>query len=201
MSHIPSLRWQNARAPLAVASNDTPLTNYEQADLVDAVQKKMIGVDPYSTIMVRVFGTDAANETGDIIVSGWMHPFTQTGANFGHRLARMLVTLGSKGVAKPPTNLPDGAGGKWAASGTTYLEADTYATGGGGDYDMVGVKILDSALTATGIANQEACVIIPTLGYSHLLFEIVSNTAASLGIIWRPIGRGGVEPIGVPLAS
>lgn len=192
MSSLPLLRWQTARAPTAVS--DTPLTEYHNNDLVTAVKNKMISVKPYSAIMLRAFGTNAANEDADVIVSGWMHPATQTGANFGHRLVRMRVTLGSKGVARAPSDLPDATGAKWAASGTTYLEADTYdpATA---DYDMVGITRLDSSMT-NGIANQEAAVIIPTLAYTHLLFEIVLSggivTANSMGLIWRAIGRDGV---------
>lgn len=189
MSNLPYLRWQNARAP--VASSDTPLTNYEQADLVTAVKNKMISVKPNSAIMLRAFGTDGDDEAADIIISGWMNPFTQTGANFGHRLVRMLVTLGSKGVAKPPSNLPDAAGGRWALTGTTYLEADTYDPSAAGDYDMVNITRLDTSL-ADGIANQEAAVIVPTLAYTHLLIEIVLGTAASMGLIWRPVGKDGV---------
>ncbi len=189
MSSIPSLRWQNARAP--TDSSDTPLTNYEQADLVTAVKNKMIGVKPYSAVMLRAFGTNAGNEAADVIVSGWMHPFTQTGANFGHRLVRMLVTLGGKNVAKPPSNLPDAAGKKWAASGTAYFEADTFDPSAANDYDMVGITRLDTSMT-DGIVDQEAAVIVPTLGYTHLLIEIVLGTAASMGLVWRPVGKDGV---------
>lgn len=190
MSALPYLRWQNARAP--VASSDTPLTNYHSDDLDAAAKKKMIAVKPASAVMLRAFGTDADDEAADVIVSGWMHPFTQTGANFGHRLVRMLVTLGSKGVAKAPSDLQDGAKGKWASSGTTYFEADTYdpATAGT-DYDMTGITRLDTSLT-DGISNQEAGVIIPTLAYTHLLIEVVLGTAASMGLIWRPVGKDGV---------
>ena len=56
---------------------------------------------------------------------------------------------------------------------------------------MVGITRLDSSQT-DGIADQEACVIIPTLGYTHLLIEMVLATAALMGVIWRPVGRDGI---------
>jgi len=172
-------KWQTGRAPVTVS--DTPLTDYKPADLTAALQAagKLSSIFPATAVMIRVLGTDAANEAADIIVSGFMG----LGGTFdgpGHRLYRGLITLGAKSISSY-VPLDDG---KWQSG--TFLEADTFDHTGAGDYQMSTPTRLDSSIT-DGIPDQEACLLLPTLGYTHLLFEVVLGTAASIGIIYRPI--------------
>lgn len=189
---LPHLSWRTLRAP--VTSVETPLTSYKYSEFVTAqAAGKVVAVHPASAILIRFFGTDAANEAADVIISGWMSPDVpyrggakDTGP--GHRLWRGLVTLGAKSIA---TFVPIPDGPNWASG--TWLEADTISAAAVGDYDMVGDVVLDAVTATDGIADQESCLILPTLGYTHLLTEVVLGTAASLGAIYRPISRGNTE--------
>lgn len=184
MGSIQGLKqWQTARAP--ITTEDTPLTDYKPSDFTDAVQQKSISVHPATAVILRVLGKDADNDTIVLIVSGWMDPNSEKGPGPGHRLWRGEVKLGSKSWADVP--LGDG---KWVTG--TWQEADTYDFfTDAADYDMVGATVLDAVQAPDLIINQEACLILPTLGYSHLLLEILNMNAAGemteVGILWRQL--------------
>ena len=168
-------QWQTARIVTAV---DTLLTDYKPTDVVAAVRDKMISVYRHHAIALRAFGTDAANEAADLRISGWMDPGWNKGAGLGpgQILWDGAVTLGNfaAGWADVPVN-----DGKWPAG--TYFEADTWA----------------STTTTEGLApfilaaaDKSSIMILPTLGYTNLLFEFhdtVAFTVASIGLIWRPV--------------
>lgn len=191
LAGLPQQGWRTLRAP--VSSSDTPLTSYKYSEFATAQDAgKVAGVWPATAVLIRFFGTDDANEAADVIISAWMSPdqpyrngTKDTGP--GHRLWRGLVTLGAKSIASF-VPIPDG---NWSSA--TWFEADTIdAETAGTDYDMVGDVRLDSSMT-DGIADQESCLILPTLGYTHLFMEVVLGTAASLGALYRPIAHGGVD--------
>jgi len=184
MGSIQGLKqWQTARAP--ITTEDTFLTDYKPADFTAAVQAKSISVHPATAVFLRVFGRDANEDSVELIISGWMDPNSEKGPGPGHRLWRGLVELGSKSW----TGVPLGDG-KWDSK--TWQEADTYDFEASLNYDMCGCSALDS-VNASGdpVTNKEAGLIIPTLGYTHLLLEIgdMNDTGEMVecGILWRQI--------------
>lgn len=174
MKPIPQ-RWQTWRTE--ISSADTQLTNYNQADLTDAVKAKMIDVTGYPAFAFRILGTDT---DGDKLVSptisAWMDPFREDAGPgirvwAGHATA---LVLGSKKFTGVP--LDDG---KWTSR--EWFEVDTYTAA----IDILGVEIQVSA-------NKEGQVIMPTYGFTHFLLEIPSLAGGStnvdiVGVMWRPI--------------
>lgn len=166
-------QWRTWRSQVAAA--DTQLSDYKPADLTAAVRAaKMIGVHPASVIGIRFFGTDAANEAAGVVISGWMDPGKPGGSGIGHRLWDGDVILGS---FKPDVAPVEDK--KWDASG--YFEVDTITAA----TDWVGARELVST-------NISSMLILPTLGYTHLLLEFVTTfSVAEIGAIWRPLNMGG----------
>jgi hypothetical protein len=82
------------------------------------------------------------------------------------------------------------ADGKWGAA-ATWFEADTWdSSTAATDYDMVQSTRLDATVATIlpdQIINQEAVLLLPTLGYTNLLIEILLTATAEFGVIYRPI--------------
>ncbi len=183
-------QWQTARV---ITTEDTLLTDYKPADVTAAVFAKMISVHPATAIMLRVLGKDTDNDSAELVISGWMAKEEPKGVGPGHRLWRGKIQLGSKSWAGVP--LDDGM---WGAS-ATWFEVDIWDdTTSAADYDMVEATVLgfdavapSSTRLSDPIANQESCLLLPTLGYSHLLLEIRDIGGAGemteIGLLWRPV--------------
>jgi len=189
-------QWQTARILLAGAE-DTLLADYKPEDLSDVVKAKMIGIAPATAIMMRGFGQNAANETCKVTISGWMNPGKKKTAGPGYRLVDFTAVLGNHSASMIP--LLDG---KWGATAATWFEVDTWtivrdhvgrqAEDGAGAYEVIGPVIIDSA-GDNHAADTESCILIPTLGYTHLLVELSGKDGTTgvesmaFGLIWRPI--------------
>lgn len=174
------LQWQTWRI---VASDDTLLTDYKPADLTAAVKAKTIGVYPATAIIVRAFGKDTDNDSATVVISGWMDVGLKKGGGPGQRLWRGQLLCGSKSFSHAPLN-----DGKWGAA-ATWFDVDTWNEGATSGYDLAGASRLE-------IANQECALILPTLGYTHLLVEVTdldgANEMTEIGFVWRPVRIGEV---------
>lgn len=164
-------QWQTMRY---VTAEDTALTDYKPADVTATVKGKMTSVHPATVIAVRFLGKGDENDTAIVLFSGWMHPDRTHGPGPGHRFYKATVIMGSKSWAGIP--LTDGA---WGAS-ATWREADTITS----SVDHTGAQELVTA-------NQESILLLPTLGYSHLLLEVLdigveATEVTTLGVMWRP---------------
>lgn len=164
-------QWQTARV---VAEEDELLTDYKPADLTAAVLAKGIRVKPATAIMVRAIGKDTDGDTAVLHVTGFMDP-SKLNCGPGQRLWIGTITLGARSIA---TFIPLNDG-KWGAA-ATWFEADTWAS------------TTDSAgATEIVTTDQESCLLLPTLGYDFLLFEVRDiggvGEMTEIGFIWRPI--------------
>lgn len=189
------LQWQNARYIDGSAfPADTVLTDYKPTDMTAAVEAKTISVHPHHCIALRAFGTDADNDVVvDLTISGWMHRQAQGGCGPGYRLWKGTLTLGSKSWAGSPFTTSDGrirppVAGTWPSA--TYFEVDTWEA----SINACGAVAQDSSINNN--ANRESMLILPTLGFSRLLFELPTaalggaGEANIFGLIWRPFGNG-----------
>lgn len=181
-------QWQTARV---VTAEDTLLTDYKPTDLTATVIAKMISVHPATSIALRAWGKGSSNDVTDLIISGWMDPNSEKGPGPGHRLWRGKLQLGSKTFTDVP--LDDG---KWGAS-AAWRESDQFDFVFAGKYDMVGATVLDSTHAPDVVANQETILLLPVLGYSHLLLEIrnldSANEMTEVGILWRQVDFQGLN--------
>jgi len=185
----PYTQWQTARAGVIVA--DTPLTYYNTAEMTAAVRAKMFSIHPATAILLRGFGIGptASDDAASIIISGWMKPDKPrigglSSCGPGHRLWKGYTILGSKTLNG---SLPS-EDKKWLAG--TYKEVDTFDPAAGSGYNPVGATRLE-------VTNQEAVLLLPTLGYTDILIEVASlfvGTAlmTNIGFLWRPATVGGV---------
>lgn len=167
-------QWQTARAP--ITSDDTFLTDYKPADAAGALAR-MISVHPATGVALRILGKDTDADDATIAISGWMAP-DRTGTGPGQRLWEGVVTLGSKSWSGIPLDDHD----KWGAAAATWFEVDTYTLTA--DHDPMSIPIIE-------IPNKEACILVPTLGYTHLLLEIKDlggvGEMTECGIIYRQV--------------
>lgn len=163
---------------------DTLLTDYKPSDISAAEKAKMISVHPATAVFLRFFGKDTANDTGKIYISGWMPPDAEKGPGPGHRLWSATLTLGAKTWSEAPLSDSKWDGGPWFEVDTIVDIADAVGT------------------TIYAVADQENGVIVPTLGYTHLLFHARDITGGGtemteIGILWRPIGFDEVALAGI----
>ena len=186
MNPLGITQWQTWRL---VSTDDTFLTDYKAADVTDAVKKKMIGIYPATAIIIRAFGKDTNADDATVVISAWMDISKPKGGGPGHRLWRGSLICGSKSYSHAP--LGDG---KWG-SADTWFDVDTFNVAAAGGYDMAGATRLDSVFVG-GTADQESVLLLPTLGYTHLLIEVIDLGGAAemteIGFIWRPIRIGEV---------
>lgn len=166
--------WQPGRV---VDANDTEITNYKPSAFVFA---KALPVFPYSLIRMRVFGTTSGGTT-QFKISGWMEN-AQRGTGPGLVLWKGTTTLGTVNYGEVPL-----AGPKALFSGTAWYEGATMTTIGGGEHNAgQGVVIGDGTL--------QAMLLLPTLGFSRLLVEILSGATggAKRGFIWHGLSSEGI---------
>ena len=167
--------FQNWRVWRNVTSDDTWLTNLKNANRPALSDDRMIKVKHASVILVRVFGTDAANEDCDFRITGFM----ENGP--GDVLLRSTVTLGTTSVDEPPVLAKDR--NPWS-TGTTYLEADAFTIAGNSCEAYVG-KTAD---------NLTSHLVLHTMEHPYLMLEVDldggSSTSSSMGFIWRELAVG-----------
>jgi len=167
----PVTQWQTVRV---VTANDALITEFVPADLTAARRaNQMIGVKPFYSILLRGFGQDANNEAAALRISGWMDPDKPNGSGPGQVLWSGDPALGnfSSGFTGPPITGP-----AWPSG--TYFEVDLWNPDGGTS------QIAPFSLDGT---DKQSCVFLPTLGYSHLLFEVTLTSMLTFGLIWRGI--------------
>lgn len=166
-------QWQTLRG--RTTASDTLLTSYSRSE-GQTNAARLISVRPASGIIIRAFGQDAAAEVATLTISGWMEPSTQSNRSCGpgHRLWVGTATLDGQSRAEPP--IVDGV--NWPAG--TYLEGVFAAT----TYDALGAEEITSG------SGRDMGLLLPTLGYTRILAEITLTTAASVGLIWRPVAIG-----------
>jgi len=172
-------RWNPWRYATA---SDTLLTSWEPSAFPAYVAGKPpdLGLDTSGTIivvkhataiMVRVFGTDAADEDAQIVISGWM----ENGP--GELLVDVTPVLGAHTWSSEKLINPEYRN-NWPATGAVY-EADTYTIN----------KNAACAHSDRSAADETGHLIIDTMQYRYLMAEIKldggSNAAASMGLIWR----------------
>lgn len=180
-------QWQTWRHQSAISA-DTLLTKYEPQDVTSAVIAKMMDFGKNTAIALRAFGRDAATKYVDIVISGWMGMAAPTpGAaqtphmGCGHRLWRGRLTLGTKALTSGQVPAMSAESGKKWDSASAWLEVAAWDHTLGGGYDPVGA-------THVEVANQEAVLILPTLGYRTGLLEIVAGgTMTGFGVLARPV--------------
>ena len=170
-------RWQTGRI---VTSADTYTTNLGP-DNFDNLTGKMIGIHPATAIALLFIGQDAADEVFGIQISGYCDP-KNTGPGPGVRLYKADCTLGASTFSDIP--LDDK---KWGAS-ATWLFTDTIDTTGGYNENS-------TQLIGTNGADRETMLLVPTLGFTHILVEIGNTsgaafTTAKVGFMWRETIRG-----------
>lgn len=174
---LPYKQWQTARVSLAAAA-DTLLTDYKPSDITATIRdQKMISIHPATAVMLRAWGKAANNASAIVTISGWFsQPQSGSGQLFspGHKLWAGTLSLGARSMA---STIPI-EDGKWGAA-ATWFEVDTWTA----TADPVGAT---SILTA----DHGGVLLLPTLGYSHLLFEFSDDAGTdmtALGIAWYPI--------------
>ena len=171
--------WRSMRAP--VSAKETALADYGPARLTAELEAKMVCVSPATAIVIRGFGLDAANEQVDALTfSGWCFKTIEGSTSPGQILWRGTAILGASAWATagiPHTRRP-GRGG-WNEE--QWLEVDTWTAP---TYNYIKAQHLNST-------DETSCMILPTLGYTHILAEICEDTSftvAQFGLVWRPLG-------------
>ena len=175
---MPSIKyapqWRTLRAITSGLAADTLLTDYKPADLTAAVLAKTASIAPATAVALRAFGLGDNNDTVDAVLTGFMDPNSKFTSSLGHRLWRGQLILGNKEVTVAPL-----ADGKWGAA-AAWREVDTWDQAAVGGYNPAGATRLE-------VADQEAVLLLPTLGYSLLLLEVAALTGTTgFGVLWRP---------------
>jgi hypothetical protein len=181
-------QWRTWRTQ-TTAPADTLLTKYQPSDVTAALKLKMIPLEVgVSIVALRAFGRSAAAQICDVVISGWMDLRTPSqgmdtslpNVGCGHRLFRGRLTLGTKTIDAGQVPTDDR---KWGAT-AAWLEAIGWDATLGGGYNPVGAEVVS-------VANQEAVLLLPTLGYKSLLieFDATATTMTALGALWRPVSN------------
>ena len=166
-------QWQTVRV---VTAADTALTDYKPDDITAAVKLKMISVYPANAILLRGFGQDTADQVSGLKISGWMNPLKPNGTGPGYLLWSGVLKLGAFASGWAGIPITDG---KWGAS-ATWLEVDAWTQTAGSTEQLAGLALQK--------ADSQSCLLLPTLGYTHLLFEFVATLdMTKVGLIWRPV--------------
>jgi hypothetical protein len=180
-------QWQTWR--VGTETDGALLTDYKPSDLNATYLSRMISIHPGTVIALRAMGLGGDGHGIQIVISGWMNPHRrqrgQLSSGPGQRLWRGNLLLGATvwGAADVPffdrpTDWPSGV----------YREVNNWNSGSGGGYDYPGV-------TKIGTGSAHLMVLLPTLGYTHLLMEFTGpadavTIATRLGVVWREAVRG-----------
>lgn len=182
-------QWQTWRYQTTFAA-DTLLTKYEPQDVTSTVRAKMIDLGKNTAVALRAFARTGSAAIVDVVISGWMGTASpspgaaQTGnVGCGHRLWRGRLTTGTKALTSGQVPHNESlAGKKWDAT-AAWNEVAAWDHTLGSGYDPVGATHIE-------VANQEAVLILPTLGYRSLLMELINPGAGvvtAFGCLYRPV--------------
>lgn len=179
MSMFPYRTWEIARY-LGAGVEDTPLTEYDVAEFTISVAERCVQASPITAILLRAFGTDAQNETASLMISGFMAAPTEKRNNPGpgFRLWSGVLTTGNRQYTTRPHPKFEALSG-----GAKWFEVDTWDTTAG--FTRVTTQEL-------GAADNEKILVLPTLGFTHILFELFNKDGVTgsemsrCGILWRP---------------
>ncbi|MFM9966690.1 MAG: hypothetical protein ACKV2Q_36420 [Planctomycetaceae bacterium] len=168
-------------------TDDTSIVVFTQAGLAAALAladgaNKLRGVYPFSTVVIRVFGKNAASLTGWLQITGWGDNQKGKGRGPGTLLWRGEVTTGSLVFDQAP--LDDG---KWTSAGNWYA-VNNFNSGGGTNF---------CAATELSDADQ-AELYIPTLLLPNLMLEMKPNNGhatpmTEMGVMFRCVGDNGID--------
>ncbi len=144
-----------------------------------------VNIHPYSAIAIRMFGSNADNDTAFMQLTAAMDDQRKTGTGPGQELWAGQVTLGSV-AATPSTGRPLNDG-QWPVG--TLLEVDTYDSAVASGSNAANAVVLNGA--------NQAMLILPTLGYAMIdmrlyTFDGTGTEMSTLGAIYREIALGGV---------
>lgn len=144
--------------------------------------KRVLLLTGAEAIMLRAFGTDAANETADLRITGWSAPRAANGVGPPLILWAGQVVLGANTFTEVVLNAGRGGNANWETQ--AYYEADTFNPAAG----AVQSNLSDSESLA--IADKHSVLILPTLGCQRILAEasvkdgVTGTECADLGLIY-----------------
>jgi len=161
------MNWQTWQGPFTAVH--TPITTFEPGDHVPA---QSISVTPYTAIQFMPLCLADDDEIIDIKVIGYMSPHVENGAGPGQPLFFGQLTAGDV-VMTAAVPLTDG---KWAEGAWRFFDTIDVATTIW--FDDVSISFRGSA--ASGGSGQGS-ILIPTLGYTELMLEVLDPAGASNG--------------------
>lgn len=173
-------QWQTMRVVLSTAL-DTVLADKRPGDLTAAFLAKMTPVAPATAVLIQplVLGDDLG--TFALTIYGFMNPAKKGGSGPILELWRDIVTAGGRvwGTVDVPMN-----DGRWGAAAAWRI------------CDWAGTAAFVSDFGSSHVrlkADQDGVLMLPTLGYTHLLAVItVMTNVTKVGLLWRPISLGNV---------
>ena len=176
--------YKNWRPWRYVTASDTLLTSYEPSNFPAYVADKppntsldtaatLIQTKELTAIMVKAYGTDAANEDAQLVFTGWM----QDGP--GTVLLEAKATLGAhtwsnEAVIRPPYR------NDWPTTGAVY-EADTWVI----------TRNASCSHSERSAVDETSYLVIQTVQFRYLMCQIKLDggdvTSSSFGLIWREL--------------
>lgn len=186
--------WRDVEVHFSEGDPDIQLTDYVPSDLSPEVRAKMLAVTPGNMLAIRGWGVGVDNSSAEVVISGWMDPEKDAGP--GQILWWGVIFLGAflfsterALYAGPlPTSL---------TVPRTWREVDCWDETAGGVADYFDAVNLVQINNTTG--GGQCVVLFPTLGYTHLLAEIVTRYHARcdpesvrIVLMAREVARGKV---------
>lgn len=165
-------RWQVMKPP--ITSNDTLITSWERPPNFPDIPG-VLDVDGLDKIRVRAFGRDAANETGDLHLSGWYED------GQGQDMGQVNIILGTH-TDGFPDNYHQNVKSVFD-DGLAWLEADTYALTADPESMMSFVNI------PNGTAYLE--IDLSSARYKYIFSELLvagGVLSAEMGMVYMPVG-------------
>lgn len=186
-------RWQTAAPPVLAAADHTPLTNHIVSELTDTIKEnQVICVAPHSAIAVAVAGKDADAEALTLEIWGFMDPIKDdTQAMFPlYQSGTGGVALANNASSHIPVN-----DGTWGTSAATWFYPDAYGQSFayGNGTTPPNWEIAKHVVPSSAATDSRTFITLQTMGFTHLLFEVVCTTAAEAGVMWRPLISGNCD--------
>lgn len=171
-------KWRTVRV---VATDDTFITDFKAANIVEA---KTIGING-SAVALWAWGKDTDNDDCTLRITGFMEPVENFTRGPGQVIWRGQLTLGSNNTDTAPVD----DHGKWG-SANDWFEVDSW------DSSVTNGNNLASAIALSEATPQTSLLLLPTLGYTILMFEVTDLGGAGemteIGFLSREISMDGV---------
>ena len=170
--------WKTWHPP--VAEDDGILSLIPNSNLNGSI----IGVLPYSAVGIRIFGKNSAADTAIMQIVGRMDVGTKVGSGPPQSLWKGQIKLTSSGTSGVPLN-----DNKWGST-ATWFDVDVF--------DIAGASAGHNAANSVILSGSgDALMILPTLGYSHLVMHFSDvggggTEMTEVGSLYREIAMGGV---------